>query len=90
MTGVIADLANYPAWIDKTCVWVWGLTIAAALSYQPAAVFKAVVRIRYPVQHRIFKRIEDFYAARMAHKGTAMDTMLKLGMNSVYGKLAQK
>ena len=88
-TGEIQDLEQLPPWIDTTCVWVWGLTIAAALTYQPTAVFKAVAKITYPVQHRIFKRISEFYDLRLQNLDTSLNPILKLSMNSVYGKMAQ-
>lgn len=79
---------NYPVFKNRGLLWVHGETLLCMFKYLPLARVYAVAALHYEPGTfcRLFRRIGDFYDQRVANKGTILDPILKLAMNSVYGK----
>lgn len=74
-------------------VWNYGITVLAMLRHGGRVAIDRVLRLDYDRSMvRPFHFIEDLYKARAIWKmqGNQAQWAAKLGMNSVYGKLAQR
>lgn len=69
--------------------WVWREEFCAAKRHFPHVEFREAWIYRTKCQHRPFGKIPDYYRARLELGAEAAGLVLKLALNSCYGKLAQ-
>lgn len=71
--------------------WYYDAEVAEALQFDPAIEILGGYRFEYGCDHRPFAFLEDYYFRRQELKAAHDfgEKILKLGCNSVYGKLAQ-
>jgi len=74
---------------DEDLCWVWGFTLKTALEMNPGFTFRARHELFHRFDCHLFRTIGRMYDERLIAKAagkTALETAIKLSMNSVYGK----
>jgi len=72
--------------------WYWANEVQEAIALYPSAIqVREGYVFRVGCSHRPFEFIEEYYKYRneLKDKGDLAEKMIKLGLNSLYGKLAQ-
>jgi len=72
--------------------WYWANEVREAIKLYPASIqVHEGYTLRRDCEHQPFKYIEEYYRYRneLKGKGDLAEKMIKLGLNSLYGKLAQ-
>lgn len=71
----------------------WGVEIQTAIKHNPGCIrIKSAYNVELATNHKPFVFIENVYKQRLIFKqrGSMASEALKLGLNSIYGKLAQQ
>jgi hypothetical protein len=69
--------------------WCWGEEFEAARSLNPSLEAREAWIYETDCEHRPFKNVPDYYRERVRLGKDSRGIVLKLGINSIYGKLAQ-
>lgn len=81
---------SFPFEVDR---WVWGVELLGAVpAHSTIRVKRGIVLSNFQDNYYPFRWVEDMYETRMAMKRAGLEEQIavKLGLNSLYGKMAQQ